>query len=359
MTYPRINIYPKRIEENARAITDLARQNNIGIYSVTKATCANIEVAKAMLAGGVEGLADSRLLNLMKLRSHFGADLPLLLLRLPMLSEAEGVVRIADLSLNSEMVTIEALSKAATEQGKEHGIVLMVDLGDLREGLWPDKIIATGQKIDRLAGAYLHGLGTNLTCYGGILPTTENLQKLIDLATELEERLGRKLAWISGGNSSSLHLIEKGQVPKGINNLRIGETMLLGNDTALNCPFPGTRADAFIFQAELIEIQEKPSVPIGVVGRDAFGRIPTRPEDRGIRLRGILAAGEQDIYPGGLIPLEEGVEIVGASSDHLLVDLTNCRQELKIGAPLSFTVAYGSLLRAMTSPFVSKVVRQE
>ncbi len=356
MTYPRINIYPKRIEENARAITGLARSQGIGIYSVTKATCANIAVAEAMLAGGVEGLADSRLLNLKKLRSHFGADLSLLLLRLPMLSEADCVVRTADLSLNSEMITIKALSKAAAKQGKKHGIVLMVDLGDLREGLWPDKIVATGQKIDQLPGVYLHGLGTNLTCYGGILPTTENLQKLIDLATELENRLGRKLAWISGGNSSSLHLIDRGQVPAGINNLRIGETMLLGNDTALSSPFPGTRDDAFIFQAELIEIQEKPSVPIGLVGRDAFGRIPARPEDKGMRLRGILAAGEQDIYPGGLVPIEAGVEIIGASSDHLLVDLTECRQELKIGTPLSFTVAYGSLLRAMTSPFVSKIV---
>lgn len=356
MSLPYLNIYPKRVEENARALVDLAKKQDIDIFSVTKAVCANLEVAEAMLAGGVKALADSRILNLKKLREHFASKVELLLLRLPMLSEIEELVKIADYSLNSELKIIETISKEACKQNKKHGIILMVDLGDLREGLWPDQVLEVGLAIEELTGVYLHGLGTNLTCYGGILPTRKNLQQLVDLAEELAKKLGRKLPLISGGNSSSLHLIEREEIPLQINNLRIGETMLLGNDTGLNRPFPGTRADAFIFEAELIEIKEKPSVPIGQVGRDAFGRIPEKAEDRGIRKRAILAAGEQDINPAGLTPLEEGIEIVGASSDHLLVDITDSSREFELGDTISFTLAYGSLLRAMTSAYVTKRV---
>ncbi len=355
MSFPRIIIHTGRIKENAHVISQLALRDGISITGVTKATCGNVHVAKAMLEGGVNGLADSRLSNLRNLRNYFGNDVTLLLLRLPMLSRVEEVVETADASLNSEISVIKALSSAAERQGKKHGIMLMVDLGDLREGLLPDDVREAARVVNSLPGVYLQGFGTNLTCYGGILPTEENLGELVDIAQEIQQDLGKELCYISGGNSSSLHLLGTG-IPRGINHLRVGETILIGNDTALSEPFPGTRADTFVLQAELIEARVKPSVPIGKVGVDAFGRVPKNPEDRGLRRRGILAVGEQDIQPDGLTPMDPGVDILGASSDHLLVDINDNPDELRIGDYLSFTVDYGNLLRAMTSPYVNKVV---
>ncbi len=355
MSFPRIVIHTDRIKENAKTISELARKDGISITGVTKATCGNVHVAKAMLEGGVNGFADSRVKNLRNLRNYFGHDVTLLLLRLPMLSKVEEVVETADASLNSEVRVIEALSNAAEKLGKRHGIMLMVDLGDLREGLLPDKVLETARFIEKLPGVYLQGLGTNLTCYGGILPTEENLGQLVEIAQDIQKDLGKQLCYISGGNSSSLHLLGTG-IPHGINHLRVGETILIGNDTALSEPFPGTRADTFVLQAEIIEAQVKPSVPTGKVGVDAFGRIPKKPEDRGLRRRGILAVGEQDIQQDGLTPLDPGVDILGSSSDHLLVDITDNPDELRIGDYLSFTVDYGNLLRAMTSPYVHKIV---
>ncbi len=355
MSFPRIVIHTGRIKENAQTISELARKDGISISGVTKATCGNVHVAKAMLEGGVNGFADSRLSNLRNLRNYFGKDVTLLLLRLPMLSKVDEVVETADASLNSEIRVIEALSRAAKKQGKKHGIMLMVDLGDLREGLWTDDVMEAARFVEKLPGVYLQGLGTNLTCYGGILPTEENLGKLVEIGHNIQEDLGKEICYISGGNSSSLHLLGTG-IPRGINHLRVGETILIGNDTALSEPFPGTRADTFVIQAELIEAKVKPSVPIGKVGVDAFGRIPKKPEDRGLRRRGILAIGEQDIQPEGLTPMDPGVDILGASSDHLLVDINDNPDELRIGDYLSFTVDYGNLLRAMTSSYVEKVV---
>lgn len=356
MRFPRLIIYTDRIRNNAETISSLAKKKNISITGVTKATCGNIHVAKAMVEGGVHSLADSRLENLQNLRNYFGQNLPLMLLRLPMLSKVDEVVAITDVSLNSELQVIKALGLAAAQQRKTHGIILMVDLGDLREGIWPDMLLDTVKAIRDYPGVDLQGLGTNLTCYGGIIPDEDNLGQLLHMVEETENLLGKELQWISGGNSSSLHLLLQERMPEGINELRIGETILIGNDTGLNKPFPNTRDDGFILQAELIEEKIKPSVPIGNVGRDAFGRIPKKPEDRGKRRRGILAIGEQDMQAGGLKPMDKGVDILGSSSDHLLLDITDSEKKLCIGDYVSFTVDYGNLLRAMTSSYVEKVV---
>ena len=48
-----------------------------------------------------------------------------------------------------------------------------------------------------------------------------------------------------------------------------------------------------------------------------------------------------------------GVTILGASSDHLVLDTGAA--PLPVGAEVTFGVDYSALVRAMTSPFVTKV----
>ncbi len=351
--YPKLTIDWAKLCHNSAQILQLASKRGVTIWGVTKVICGSPVLAQAMMAGGVEVLADSRLSNLVKL-TEAGVGGKKALLRLPMASEAEQVVRYADISLNSEPSTLQALSRAAVRQGKTHAVLIMVDLGDLREGVWPDQVITLAEQVVNLPGLHILGLGTNLTCYGGVIPTEENLSTLAWLATELRSKGLSDCEVVSGGNSSTLGLLQSGRLPKGINNLRIGEAIILGRETVDRQPVAGLYTDAVVLEAEVVEVQTKPSVPVGETGQDAFGNKP-KFEDKGLRRRAILAVGRQDVDPDGLTPLIQGVEVIGASSDHLLLDVSDCLQLVKVGDVVRFTLNYSALLRASTSSYVNMV----
>jgi predicted amino acid racemase len=352
MKYPALIIDKQKIKHNTHLLVDRCKKSGINVAAVSKVYCAVPEVAQAMVDGGAYMIADSRLENLKKLRF---LKVPKMLLRIPMKSQADDVVDYADLSLNSEIETLRAIANAAQRKNKTHKVILMTDLGDLREGVWNENVVDFAGQIIGMKGIDLLGLGTNLTCYGGVIPNEENLGELIRLARQIESRYNTKLEIISGGNSSSLYLLFNGQMPIGINQLRLGESIVLGIETAYGKRIEGTYRDAFTFAAEIIEIKEKPSVLIGQIGMDAFGQKPIF-TDKGKRKRGILAAGREDINVEGIIPRDKCISIFGASSDHLLVDFTECCREYKVGDIVEFDLAYGGLLAASTSEYVEKVV---
>ncbi len=336
-------------------MTTLCAEHGISVTGVTKATCGMPQVARAMLDGGVNAIGESRLENIHRLRAG-GILAPIVLLRIPPLSGAGEIVASVDRSLNSEVSVVQSLARAAENLGRLHEVILMVDLGDLREGLWPDDLLPAARGIAELPGVRIAGIGTNLSCYGGIMPTEKNMRALVDHAHRVEDALGFKLDLISGGNSSSLPLVAAGKMPSEVNHLRIGEAILLGRETIERRPWPGTMQDAFVVAAEIIELKRKPSVPIGESGQDAFGGKP-RFTDRGERLRAILNIGREDVDVSGLEPLTPGVTIVGASSDHLILDAGPAADEtgaLRLGDEVRFTPSYSALLAAMTSGYVEK-----
>lgn len=350
---PRLEIDLNKIKHNTKVLAESCKKSNIQLAGVTKVFCGNPEIAKAIAEGGVVMLADSRIENLKKIAS---IDIPKLLLRLPMRSQVEDVVKYADISLNSEIKTIEELGQVAVAQDKVHKIILMIDLGDLREGVWQDHAIDMVGDIVKLEGVQLIGIGTNLTCYGGVIPNSQNLSILVEVANRIENQFGISLEIISGGNSSSLYLLEKDEMPKGINHLRLGESILLGRETAYGNVIKDTYQDAFTFVAEIIELKEKPSIPIGEIGVDAFGNKPTF-VDRGIRKRAILGVGRQDVSLSNITPLDDKMIILGASSDHLIIDVTDCEKEYAVGDEIRFEVEYGALLQLMTSEYIQKVMK--
>jgi predicted amino acid racemase len=270
----------------------------------------------------------------------------------------EDVVTSIEISLNSELLVLEAISKAAQKRRIIHKIILMVDLGDLREGIWPDDLLPIVREVVKLPNIRIVGLGTNLSCYGGVVPTVDNMNQLVDLAHQIERRFNLKLRYISGGNSSSLNLIASGNMPKEVNHLRIGEGILLGRETVNRTPWPDTYQDAFILHAEVIEKKQKPSVPIGEISEDAFGNKPVF-EDKGNMFRAILNIGRQDVDISGITTVDPRLSILGASSDHLLVDVTAAKDEVRVGYDLKFTLNYGALLAAMTSMYVEKRLLKE
>lgn len=353
MSYPKMTINLQTITNNVKTIVSLCKKQDVKVAGVTKVFCGNPEIAKAYIDGGVSYLADSRIENLIRMKD---INLPKIMLRLPMISEAEKIVEYADISLNSEIGTIKTLSEKALEKNKLHKIILMLDLGDLREGYYDDEsLFESIEEIIRLKGVKLVGIGTNLTCYGGVIPTKEILRKLASLEKEIEEKYNIDLEIISGGNSSTVHLLEDDKIDR-VNNVRLGESLILGLESAYGKQIPGTSNDGFKLQVEIIEIKEKPSLPTGEIGRDAFGKVPTF-IDRGVRKRILCAVGKQDVDFETLYPLDEGIIILGGSSDHIILDGSDSDVEYKVGDIIEFRMHYVSVLRAMTSEYIKKEIK--
>jgi predicted amino acid racemase len=351
----RIEVDCDRIRRNAATIVEFCGARGIDVVGVTKSCCGHPEVAKAMLAGGVTTLADSRLSNVRRLHGA-GVLADVMLLRLPALSEADEVVRLTQISLNSEVETVRALSRAAQARGLTHRVVLMVEMGDRREGVMPEDALEVARALQSLPGIDLEGLGTNLVCIGGVLPTIESTRALVDLAASLERALGIDIRVISGGNTYSLDFVLRDEMPAGVNQLRVGEGILLGVNSVTKEPLPCPHQDAFTVIAEVIEVKTKPSLPEGPIAKDAFGRVPDW-QDLGLRRRAILALGEQDMRISGLRPRRHGVAIVGASSDHLVVDVTDAQPGVELGDELAFDLTYTALATAMAGADMPKVIR--
>jgi len=346
---PRVSIDLDAIEANARAV--VAALGGRQVVGVTKVTCGAPEVARAMLAGGCTAIGDSRLANIARMREA-GIRVPFWLLR-PMPPEAaDEVVRLADVSLQSEAASLLALEEAACRAGVRHAVVAMVELGDLREGMPEERLPEFCRLATRLRNIDLVGIGASLTCFGGVVPGAENLGRLVALAHDAEAIAGRRLV-VSGGMSSSLDALIAGELPDRVDNLRIGESILLGVSTVTRTPILGLRTDAITLEASVVEVARKPSVPLGRVAQDAFGRTP-KFADRGERLRAICAIGRQDVVPEGLVPLDEGVEILGASSDHLVLDVEGMTRPPAVGDRLRFRPNYAATLALFTSPYVEK-----
>ena len=348
--YPQLEVDLSILRSNARQVITHCQQQGIRVCGVVKGVDGLPEVARAMRLCGAEELGTSRLEQVERCRAA-GVGGPWLLIRIPGLSELPDVVRLCETSLQSERVTLDALEEECVLQGKTHRVIVMADLGDLREGFWDkDEMVDVCVHVEReLPHVELAGVGVNLTCYGSTKPTPEKMQALLDIAARIEKRIGRKLEIISGGATSSYTLVHWGTMPAGINHLRIGENILLGKDLQVNWGIQDMdylRMDGFTLRAEVVEVREKPTYPVGELAIDAFGRKPVY-VDRGIRRRAILALGRADVGElESLIPREAGLTVIGGSSDHCIVDVEDCPRRLEVGDIVEFSLCYSHLLYA-------------
>ncbi len=350
---PRLEIDLDKIQHNARTLVELLAKRGISVTGVTKATLGSPEIAGALLRAGVSSLGDSRIENIEAMRR---ARVPasMTLIRSPMLGQVDRVVTHADVSFNTELDVISKLSSAAQKAKLTHGIVLMVELGDLREGIMPGDLENTVRETLRFPSIALRGIGTNLACQNGVSPDARNMAELSALADSIDATFGLVLGIVSGGNSGNLQWALSGADTRRVNDLRLGESLLLGRETLHRQPIDGLHTDAITLIAEVIESKVKPSQPWGEIAQTAFGEKP-RATDRGDISQTILAIGRQDTDPDGLYP-QPGMEILGASSDHLIVDSGSDR--VCVGAEIAFQLNYSALVRAMTSPFVAKVMKK-
>ncbi len=346
--YPRVIIDAKKYAFNVSYITNLAHKQNISVMGVSKVFCADPILVSVLEDMNVDYIADSKLENLM----HMKTRKPKVYLRIPALSEASLVVKYTDISLNSELEVIKKLDEIAGKMKKRHKIILMIDLGDLREGIYYQAFnLNIVKEILDLKNIDFFGIGTNLTCYGSVIPSKETYDKLESIKNDIEKTFKLSLDIISGGNSSSIPMLMEDKLPTYINNLRIGESFILGRETAYQNRIDHLYEDVIVLEAEILEIKDKPSYPEGELGFDAFGDKQTY-KDIGIIKRAILSIGKQDVKHDDLLPPKD-VEIIGSSSDHLIVHLKS--DHYKIGDVITFKLKYGGILSLMTSKYVEKI----
>ncbi|CAM3264401.1 ornithine racemase Orr [Vagococcus fessus] len=354
MKNPRIEVDLKKLEENISFLAEKVSSETISVMAVTKVFEAYPDIIELYNnCDNVTYLADSRIENII---SYKDSPKQKVLIRIPMHSEIKEVIKYVDVSFNSEISTLMLLNEEAKKQGKIHQVVLMIDLGDLREGFFVKAdLMEAVEVVQGLSNIKLNGLAVNLTCYGAIIPEEKTLERLVSYKNEIEDRFNVTLDIISGGNSSSIYLLDSvdQKLPAGISNLRIGEAFLFGRETAYGEEYKEMNGDVFTLITEVVEYKEKPSYPIGKIGVDAFGNAPQF-VDKGDMVRGIVGIGKQDVEPTALSPIDKRLEIIGASSDHLIIDFTNAKEDYKVGSEIKFRVDYGSLLSCFTSKYVKK-----
>ena len=348
--FPRIVIDRDKLRNNCTQIVKHCEARGIAVAGVIKGAGGLPEIARLYRSCGAAQLATSRL-EQMELWRREGIPGPYMLLRVPGLSELPEVARLADYSLQSDATTLDALNSVCAEQGVTHRVIIMADLGDLREGFWDKTEMVevcchVEQGLDHL---HLAGVGVNLGCYGAVKPTPENMEQLLDIARAVEARIGRQLEIVSGGATSSYTLVHWGTMPQGINHLRIGETALLAKD--LQVDWGISDMDYLLrgtmrLEAEIVELRKKPTHPVGETVIDAFGNRPTF-VDRGMRLRALAAFGRADVgQVETLLCREPGMTVIGGSSDHCILDVEDCPRALRVGDVVSFDLSYSHMLYA-------------
>lgn len=346
----------EKLKYNINYIIDFCAAKSLELVAVVKGCFAYMPIIETFQNAGIQTFGISKTSTVAK-NLPFMDHRPMMI-ALPSAGEADIVTRCFKTSLNSEITTIQALRQAADKTDWEHEIILMVDNGDLREGVMPEDVVKTVRKILEIRSDHLEfcGLGANLGCCSGTLPDKQNLYLLEELALDVEKKLGCEVKTVSIGGTVILDWMQHNELPSKINQIRVGEAFLLGCDTTGKKKFEDLFSNIFTLRGEILEIKEKPSVPPGRQGVDGFGRTP-RFQDRGIRKRAILNFGFSDTETSGLTPRLKGIEIVNSNSDYTIADITDCGETLRVGDTLDFDVNYSAMMRAFISPYTQYILK--
>lgn len=350
-----ITLNSKKLKENYKQLDKLFGSQNIEWAPVVKVLCGNKLFLKEVIALGTKEVCDSRISNFRAIRA-IDDSVETVYIKPPPKRSIKNIVALANTSFNSQYETIKLLSDEAQHQNKLHKIVIMIEMGELREGVMREDFVDFYERVFKLPNIKVVGIGTNLTCMYGVLPSNDKLIQLSLYTQLIEAKFNQKIPYISGGASVTIPLIERGLLPKAINHFRVGETLFLGTDVYNNQPFESMHNDVFKLYAEIIELHEKPMVPSGEFGYNLNGKKKEFDESHAgeSSFRAIVDVGLLDIEANHLNPVDHSLNIVGASSDMIVLDLGNNEHSYKAGDLIQFTMDYMGLLRIMHSPYIDK-----
>ena len=354
----RVTINLEALQHNLRALDSIIREHGATWTIVTKVLCGHEDTLKALHEFGVKSVGESRLMNLRAIASVM-PQTECWYLRPPHLSRVKEIVELTSVSLNSETGVIKAINEEAQRQGKIHKVVIMIELGDLREGILPGTLIRFYEQVFNLEHIEVVGIGANLGCLSGAIPSIDQLMQLVLYKELLELKFNHPLPLISAGSSALLPLLTDKSVPKPINHFRVGESLFLGTDLIHGGTIPGLREDVVRVEAEIAEIKEKSLTPL-VETADISPFASTQecddftPGQRGYRA--LVTLGQLDTDVSGLTPVHPDYQIAGASSDITVVNLGDSPDGLKVGDTIQFKVSYSALLRLMNGRYIDKVL---
>jgi len=349
-----------KLKHNYKYLDDLFKANEIEWGIVSKVFCGSKTYLKEIIDLGIGQICDSRITNL-KIIKSINPAIETVFIKPAAKRYISSVVKYADASFNTEYETIKMLSDEAVRQEKIHKIIIMIELGELREGVMREDFVDFYAKVFKLPNIKVVGIGTNLTCMYGVLPNQDKLVQLCLYEQLVEAKFNKSIPYISGGTSVTIPLINKGLLPKGINHFRVGETLLLGTDVYNYQPNPHLNQDIFKLYAEIVELREKPMVPDGDIGHNLTGDELTFEEGHadGTSYRAIIDVGLLDVEPKHIFPTSENIKIVGSSSDMMVVDLGEDYQQYKVGSLIEFDLNYMGLLRIMNCDYVDKRIIED
>jgi ornithine racemase len=350
-----IIISRSKLAHNYRFLDKLLTQNNISWGIVTKLVCGNSDYIKELIRLGATQLMDSRISNLMAIKKIDPTIQTVYIKPAPRRS-IPRLVKYADISLETDLETLRLISQEASRQQKIHKIIIMIEMGDLREGVLGDNLVQFYEKVFELPNIQIIGLGTNLNCMHGVMPSHDKLIQLSLYKQIIELKFNKKLTLLSGGTSVTIPMLYKKQIPAGVNHFRIGETLFFGNNLFTGRPIKGMREDVISFQSEIIELYNKPVVPEGTLALNPSGvSYEIDPADYGRKSwRAILDIGLLDINPEYLTPEDGSIEVAGASSDMLVLDLKENPKKYKVGDYIKFRLKYMGALALFNSSYITK-----
>jgi predicted amino acid racemase len=355
-----ITLDTKKLKKNYDYLEELLSQNGITWAVVSKMLCGNKHYLEEVINLGVKQLCDSRVSNLKMIKS-ISDQVETVYIKPPPKHAIEKIVKYADISFNTEKDTIERLSQEAQKQGKTHKIIIMIEMGELREGVLQEDFLDFYDSVFNFQNIEVVGIGTNLTCMYGILPSHDKLVQLCLYEQLLEAKFNKEIQYVSGGASVTIPLIFQGLLPKGINHFRIGETFFLGTDVYNNVTFGQMENDAFQLYAEIIELTKKRMTPIGELGKNLLGEtvIFDEADQSATSYRALIDLGLLDIDENHIKLKNKNLKIVGASSDMLVVDLGKNDENYQVGSQLEFQMDYMGVLRIMNSKYIDKRIKTD
>ncbi|MEN3186520.1 MAG: alanine racemase [Atribacterota bacterium] len=354
--YPRLEIDLNVIQKNVVTLLWHCQKWGVRSVFVTKGFLADFPLVEMLVEAGVRDFADSNLMNLLRIRTLFGKAVRLELIRLPMRGELETIWEYGIIPFVSHFGVLREMNAVAEKGQKSQQVILAVESGDAREGFLPQELFLLREKMHQLPWIEVQGIGSTLACLNGVLPDQTRMQKLLTLKKELQEQLGGRKIGLSVGGTTFIELWERGEVWEGVDEIRFGEAFLFGSDISRKRTIDWLEQGAFTIWAEIVEVSSKEVARESVRGFDAFGKAVSTPT-LGQRKRALLALGKQDVDENQLYFLGEGVKIIGATSNYLVVDVEESKKDYQVGDVLGFRAGYGAVLRAFLSPYVEKVYR--
>jgi len=352
-----VKLYRSELQHNFEYLDSLFKKNGIKWGITTKLLCGNRDFLEEVINLGIGEVHDSRISNLRRIK-EIDSDTMTIYIKPPPKDIIPDVVKYADVSLNTELSTLYELSEEAQRQDKTHKVIIMIEMGDLREGVMREDLINFYEKVFKLPGIEVIGLGTNLNCMHGVMPDGDKLIQLALYKQIIELRFKKEIPLVSGGTTVTIPLLMRDQLPDGVNHFRIGEALFFGKDLFTDGLIDGMSDQVMELYTQVIEISEKPVVPTGELGMNPQGKqTEVSQDDFGkTSYRAIIDIGVLDIQPDYLIPVNENIKILDASSDLLILDVGTNEKGYKVGDEIRFKLKYMGALGLMSSDYIQKRV---